>query len=42
VTLFSVGVLFFGFWRGWITRTYLACMSLAYVAFAAITLGLHL
>jgi cation:H+ antiporter len=42
VTLLSVSILFFAFWRGWITRTYLACMSLAYVAFAAVTLGLHL
>ncbi len=42
VTLLSVGILFFGFWRGWITRTYLACMSLAYVAFAALALGLRL
>jgi cation:H+ antiporter len=42
VTLLSVSILFFAFWRGWITRTYLALMSLAYVAFAAVTLGLHL
>jgi cation:H+ antiporter len=42
VTLLSVSVLFFAFWRGWITRTYLACMSLAYVAFAALTLGFGL
>ena len=42
VTLLSVSVLFFAFWRGWITRTYLACMSLAYVAFAAVTLGFGL
>jgi cation:H+ antiporter len=42
VTLLSVSILFFAFWRGWITRTYLALMSLAYVAFAALTLGLHL
>ncbi len=42
VTLLSVSILFFAFWRGWITRTYLAAMSLAYVAFAALTLGLGL
>jgi cation:H+ antiporter len=42
VTLLSVSILFFAFWRGWITRTYLALMSLAYVAFAALTLGMHL
>ena len=42
VTLMSVSILFFAFWRGWITRTYLALMSLAYVAFAAITLGFGL
>jgi cation:H+ antiporter len=42
VTLLSVSILFFAFWRGWITRTYLACMSLAYVAFAAVTLGFGL
>jgi cation:H+ antiporter len=42
VTLLSVSVLFFAFWRGWITRTYLALMSLAYVAFAAVTLGFGL
>jgi cation:H+ antiporter len=42
VTLLSVSILFFAFWRGWITRTYLAAMSLAYVAFAALTLGLRL
>jgi cation:H+ antiporter len=42
VTLLSVSILFFAFWRGWITRTYLALMSLAYVAFATVTLGLHL
>jgi cation:H+ antiporter len=42
VTLLSVSILFFAFWRGWITRTYLAAMSLAYVAFAAITLGFGL
>ena len=35
VTLLSVSILFFAFWRGWITRTYLALMSLAYVAFGA-------
>jgi cation:H+ antiporter len=42
VTLLSVSILFFAFWRGWITRTYLALMSLAYVAFAALTLGFGL
>jgi cation:H+ antiporter len=42
VTLLSVSILFFAFWRGWITRTYLAAMSLAYVAFAAVTLGFGL
>ncbi len=42
VTLLSVSILFFAFWRGWITRTYLAAMSLAYVAFAGLTLGFGL
>ena len=42
VTLLSVSILFFAFWRGWITRAYLASMSLVYVAFAALTLGLGL
>jgi len=41
-TLVSVSVLFFAFWRGWIKRAYLAAMSLFYVAFAVLTLGLHL
>lgn len=36
ITLLSVGVLFFGFWRGWITRTYLTLMALFYVAFAVL------
>ena len=34
VTLVSVSVLFWGFWRGMISRTYLAVMSLFYVVFA--------
>jgi len=42
VTLVSVGVLFLAFWRGWITRGYLAAMSLFYVAFAGLVIGLHL
>jgi cation:H+ antiporter len=42
ITLVSVSVLFFAFWRGWVTRAYLALMSLFYVAFAALTIGLHL
>lgn len=42
ITLLSVGVLFFAFWRGWITRAHLALMSLFYVAFAVLTVGLHL
>ncbi|HEX4179721.1 MAG TPA: sodium:calcium antiporter [Caulobacteraceae bacterium] len=37
VTLLSVSVLFMAFWRGWITRRYLALMSLSYVVFAALT-----
>jgi cation:H+ antiporter len=36
VTLASVGVLFLAFWRGWITRGYLAAMALFYVAFAVL------
>jgi cation:H+ antiporter len=40
ITLLSVSVLFLAFWRGWITRTYLCLMSLCYVAFAALTVGL--
>jgi len=42
ITLLSVSVLFFAFWRGWITRSYLALMSLFYVAFAGLCFGLHL
>jgi cation:H+ antiporter len=42
ITLLSVSVLFFAFWRGWITRTCLALMSLFYVAFAALMVGFHL
>lgn len=42
ITLVSVGVLFFAFWRGWITRTYLALMSLFYLVFAGLTIALHL
>jgi cation:H+ antiporter len=37
ITLFSVSVLFLAFWRGRITRRYLALMSLFYVVFAAVT-----
>jgi hypothetical protein len=40
ITLLSVSVLFLAFWRGSITRTYLGLMSLCYVAFAALTVGL--
>ena len=42
ITLVSVTVLFVAFWRGWITRRHLAAMSLFYVAFAALTVGLRL
>ncbi len=42
ITLLSVSVLFLAFWRGWITRTYLALMSVFYMVFAGLTLGLHL
>jgi cation:H+ antiporter len=42
ITLLSVSVLFLAFWRGWITRTYLALMSLFYVAFAVITVAMRL
>jgi cation:H+ antiporter len=42
ITLMSVGALFFAFWRGWITRAYLTLMSLFYVAFAALLVGMHL
>jgi cation:H+ antiporter len=42
VTLLSVGVLFLAFWRGWITRAWLALMSLGYVAFAVLALVLRL
>jgi cation:H+ antiporter len=39
VTLLSVSILFVAFWRGWITRQYLAAMALFYVAFAALTVA---
>jgi cation:H+ antiporter len=42
ITLVSVGVLFLAFWRGWITRTCLALMSLFYGAFAALAFALRL
>ncbi len=42
ITLLSVAVLFLAFWRGWITRAYLALMSLFYVGFAALVVGLRL
>ncbi len=42
VTLLSVAVLFLAFWRGWISRSYLAAMALFYVAFAALVVGLRL
>jgi cation:H+ antiporter len=42
VTLLSVSVLFFAFWRGWITRLYLAAMSLFYVAFAGVLIAFRL
>jgi cation:H+ antiporter len=41
ITLLSVSVLFFAFWRGLISRTYLAWMSVFYVAFAVLTAVLH-
>jgi cation:H+ antiporter len=41
ITLLSVSVLFFAFWRGWITRAYLALMSLFYLAFVGVTVALH-
>lgn len=34
VTLLAVNSLFFAFWRGWITRRYLALMALYYIGFA--------
>lgn len=39
ITLLSVSVLFFAFWRGHITRRYLALMSLFYVVFAGLTVA---
>ncbi len=42
VTLLSVSVLFLAFSRGWVTRAYLAGMSLFYVAFAALMVDLRL
>jgi cation:H+ antiporter len=42
VTLASVCVLFLAFRRGWITRTWLALMSLFYLLFAGLTLALRL
>jgi len=41
ITLLSVGVLFLAFWRGWITRTYLALMSIFYLAFVGLRFALH-
>jgi cation:H+ antiporter len=41
VTLLSVSVLFVAFWRGWITRTYLALMAVLYLVFAGVTIALH-
>ena len=42
VTLVSVSILFFAFWRGWITRACLTLMPLFYAAFAGLTLALRL
>ncbi len=42
VTLLSVCVLFLAFWRGWITRAYLALMATFYLVFAGITVVLRL
>jgi cation:H+ antiporter len=42
VTLLSVSVLFLAFWRGWITRAYLAAMSLFYGLFAVAAIALRL
>ena len=42
ITLLSVSVLFLAFWRGWITRGYLMLMTLFYVAFTVLTVGLRL
>ena len=42
ITLLSVSVLFLAFWRDWITRGHLMLMTLFYVAFAALTVGLRL
>jgi cation:H+ antiporter len=39
ITLLSVGVLFFAFWRGHITRRHLALMSLFYLVFAGLTVA---
>ena len=42
VTLLSVAALFLAFWRGWITRAYLAAMTLFYAAFALALVALRL
>ena len=42
VTLLSVCILFFAFWRGIISRGWLAAMSAAYVLFAGLIVGLGL
>ena len=42
VTLGSVCVLFLAFWRGWITRAWLALMALFYLAFAGLTIVFRL
>jgi cation:H+ antiporter len=42
VTLGSVCVLFLAFWRGWITRAWLALMALFYLSFAALTIVFRL
>jgi len=42
VTLLSVCILFFAFWRGLISRGWLAAMSAAYVLFAGLIVGLRL
>ncbi len=41
ITLLSVSVLFFAFWRGRVTRTHLALMSLFYLVFAGFTIALR-
>ena len=42
ITLLSVSLLFFAFWRGWVTRTYLGLMSLLYLLFGGLVVVLRL